>query len=215
MAPNYSIWVLNNSRFRKPQDIKGSKIGVFSVASTTTAFGILALKRVGLGGKDVKFIGVGGGPARVAALKSGAVDGFVQAYSANANLIARGEVRALINIGNYLPKPWIQGVYVAHKDFIEKNPKVVMKTIRGVFQAIDYTRANRVWAAKRLVVKLRFTPEGAKLAVAENILFPKLGRKISRPALQNVINFMAEYELMKKERLPSVDAMLYPSEFTR
>ncbi|MEE8449396.1 MAG: ABC transporter substrate-binding protein [Thermodesulfobacteriota bacterium] len=203
------------SRFKKPQDIKGGKIGVFSIASTTTAFGLLALKRVGLSGKDVKFVGVGGQPARVAAVKSGAIDGFVQAYHSNVNLIVRGEVRPLINIGNYLPKPWIEGTYVAHKDFIAKNPKVVMKTLRGIFQAIDYVRVHREWAAQKLVVKIHYSPAGAKLAVDEKVLYPQLGRKISRRALENVINFLVEYRFMKREKLPSVDAMLHPSEYTR
>ena len=214
-APNYSIWVLTNSPLRKPRDIKGRKVGVFRVASTTTAYGLLAIKRVGLTEKDVKFIGVGGQPARVAALKAGAIDGFVQAYSSNANLIAKGEIRPLINIGNYLPKPWIHGAYLAHKDFIGKKPEVVMKTVKGIFQGIDFARANRAWAARTLVAKLRFTPAGAKLAVAEGILYPKLGKKINRKALQNVINFMVEYGIVKRERVPPIDSMLYPSEFTR
>ena len=53
----------------------------------------------------------------------------------------------------------------------------------------------------------------AVLAVDEKVLFPKMGREISRLVLQNVIDFVVEYELMKKEHLPSVDSMLYPSEF--
>lgn len=214
-APNYSIWVLSNSPLRKAQDIKGGKIGVFSVASSTTAFGLLALRRVGLSEKDVRFVGVGGQPARVAAVKSGAIDGFVQAYHSNVDLVARGEVRPLINIGDYLPKPWIEGVHLAHKDFVGKNPKVVMKTIRGIFQAIDFVRANRYWAAERLMTKRGFSSAAAKLAVDEKVLFPKVGREISRRALQNVIDFVAEYELIKKERLPAVDSMLYPGEFVR
>lgn len=212
-APNYSIWVLSNSPLRKPRDIKGGKIGVFRMKSTSWALAVMALTSVGLSEKDVKFIGVGGQPARVAALKSGAIDGSLNAYDANASLLARGEVRALVNIGGHLPKPWIEGTYVAHRDFIAKKPEVVMKTVRGVFQAIDFIRANRAWAAEMLVAKSRFTPAGAKLAVDEKVLFPQLGQKISRRTLQNVMNFMVEYKLIKKERLPAVDSLLYPSEF--
>lgn len=214
MAPNYSIWVAAQSRFKAPEDIKGGKIGVERLGSTTAIFGLMALRRMGLSEKDVKFIGVGGQPERVAALKSGVIDGFVQAYQTNVELIARGEIRPLINIGDHLPKEWIDGAYLARKDFVEKEPQAVMKTVKGVFQAIDFVRANRSWAATQLVSHLRLSPAGARLAVDEKILFPRLGQKISRKALTNVINSLLEYGVIKKERLLPLDKILYPNEFT-
>lgn len=207
---DYHIWVLKNSRLREPRDLKGGKIGVFRVPSTTSALAMVAVKAAGLGAKDVKLVGVGGQPERVATLKSGVVDGFVQATSSNVDLIARDEIRSLININDHLPKDWVEGAIFSRKRFMEQNPKVVERALVAISQAIDFVRNNRVpWAVEKVKSQLRFTTEGARLAVDEKLLFqPGAPREFNKKALENVIEFYGSYRVIDKDKVPPLDSII-------
>lgn len=70
--------------------LKGLKIGVAALGGGTQTATLDAMKAAGLKPTDVTFIGVGGGPSRVAALSHGDVDGIVADPAAVLSVKAGG-----------------------------------------------------------------------------------------------------------------------------
>src|SRR3990172_6971731 len=67
--------LLAGAEIKRPEDLKGKKIGVTRIGSNTHYFTIQALRRVGLDpGREVTFIQTGGATENLAALLNGAID---------------------------------------------------------------------------------------------------------------------------------------------
>ena len=60
--------------FKSHADLKGMKIGVTAPGSSTHFFVLYLMAKAGLAPTDATFVGVGGGPAAVAAMKDGEID---------------------------------------------------------------------------------------------------------------------------------------------
>src|SRR5262245_22812598 len=76
--------VLGKPDMKRPEDLKGKKVGVGRFGGNTHYFVIQALKRLGMdAAKDIQTIQTGGGPETLAALISGSIDA--------AGLVAPGD----------------------------------------------------------------------------------------------------------------------------
>ncbi len=82
--------------------LKGLKIGVAALGGGTQTATLDAMKAAGLKPTDVTFIGVGGGPSRVAALSHGDVDGIVADPAAVLSVKAGGV--DTVEVVNYTSK---------------------------------------------------------------------------------------------------------------
>ncbi|MEE8450211.1 MAG: ABC transporter substrate-binding protein [Thermodesulfobacteriota bacterium] len=128
---DWGIWVSPNGPLKKPADLKGKKMGISRLGGTSHAIVKMLAKSLGIE-KDLDIVAVGGFRARVAGLKTGAIDAFPQAMSSAAPLVVKGGLRRLIDIGNMLPQPWIYGVTLATKDFLRTKPETARKSVRGM-----------------------------------------------------------------------------------
>ena len=207
----FSLWVLPTSHIKGPRDLKGAKIGISRKGGAAHAYGIVMAKGLGLE-QDVTFVTVGGVSERVAALKSGATDTFVQTFAPIATLVDKGELREVVSVKEFLPKEWTDIVVVARKDFAGKDPEVVRKGARAVIRAANFVQDNRAWAVEKLKSKLGYEEKAAESVHAE-LRFGKDG-KVNVKALENVVNFLAEYGIIAKEKAPKVDA-LYDRSFVQ
>lgn len=100
----WHIWVRGDGAIREPKGLKGARIGTLRIGGASSAFARLLVKGAGLSEREVKFIAVGGGRVRAAALMSGAVDAYVAATLSEMPLKAKGEIRSLISLKGLLPK---------------------------------------------------------------------------------------------------------------
>src|SRR3972149_985440 len=72
--------LMGKPEIKKPEELKGKKVGVTRIGSNTHYFAVQALRRFGLDpGRDVTFIQTGGEPQALAALTSGSVGASVVA----------------------------------------------------------------------------------------------------------------------------------------
>lgn len=195
------IWVSGTSRLKEPKDIKGAKIGISSLGSTPHVMGRVAAKRLGLE-KEVRFVGVGGHASRLAALKTGAIDGFISSFISVAELSLKGELRELINTGEYVPKEWTDNVMVSHKAFVQQEPALIGRIVKTSLKAIAFVTGNQAWTIEKMKSLSGYSEATAK-AVHEDmrIYFTKDGR-ISTKALENVAAFMVDYGLLAREKAP-------------
>src|SRR5712691_841522 len=72
--PGIVLAVRKGRPYKSPADLKGMKIGVTAPGSSSSFFVQYLMAKAGLKSADVSFVGVGGGPAAVDAMKSGELD---------------------------------------------------------------------------------------------------------------------------------------------
>lgn len=206
----FSIWVLPEGRIKEPKDLKGATIGSSRFGGAAYAFGYVMVKNLGLE-KEVKFVAIGGVAERIAALKTGATDAFVQTFPPVANLVAKGELKELMGVKGQLPKDWTDLVLLARPEIAEKSPGVVKRFVKAFFQSTNFVQDNRPWSVEKLKTELNFSDQAANL-VYEELRFSRDG-KINPKAFASVLEFITEYGILPKEKAPDI-GRFYTTRFT-
>ncbi|MBP2312317.1 ABC transporter substrate-binding protein [Azospirillum soli] len=130
------------------KELKGKKIGVTAPGSSTNFMVNYLLTRNGMKPEDVSFIGVGGGPSAVAAVKRGEIDAIANLDPVISQLEADGDITPIADtrtekgtLDTY-GGPYPAAVLYATQSFVEKNPKttqalvdVFVKTLKWLDQA--------------------------------------------------------------------------------
>jgi NitT/TauT family transport system substrate-binding protein len=147
--------VKDGSPIRSIADLKGKKIGMSPVGSSTYALVAAVLER-NYGLKPTDYTPVGGNEGRlVQFLERGDVD----AAALRAVTIASVPDLKLHKIGELVDEwkkmtksdlPPILGAAVMHKDFVAKNPDAAVKFVRAIMDATRFGQANNAEAAKFL-----------------------------------------------------------------
>lgn len=212
-SDDFAVWVASQSRFRKPQDLKGAKLGVSRLGGLEHAYGQLVAKQLGLS-KDMPFISTGGIRESLAVLVTGGIDGVVLTPGQMINLKLQGKVRDLLQVENYLPKPWTAYTIVARKDFVEKEPETVRRIVRSILEANRFimSKEGKPWALAKMKELSNYSDDGAKI-IYDTVHLSSDGR-LQREAIKNLADFMVEYGLMKATEVPPLDAV-YTEKFIR
>lgn len=205
----FFIWVRADSHIKEPKDLKGARIDALRLGSMNHAYGLLAAKALGLD-KDIKFVALGEGPAGLAALKAGKIDGRIGSFQFQAPLKFRGEIRELLTITDYFPREWVDNSVVARADFMEKKPDAIKNALKAVFKSVNFLAGNPQWAIDKMKSEYGYSDEVAR-AVYDSLSFSRDG-KITRRAMENVRDFLLEYGLVPRDKVPAVEA-LYTARF--
>ena len=148
--------ILAKREIKKPEDLKGRKIGINRIGSNPHYFAVQALRQKGLDpGKDVQFIQSGGAPETLAALASGALEA--------ASLTAPMDTRALALGFNYviygpdLRIPYAATTFVTLRPVIAKRSAVLGQFLRAMAEAAKIQHTDREFTYKVLGKQLRLT----------------------------------------------------------
>lgn len=208
---DFGIWVRVDSPIKDGRDLKGKKIDVLRIGGAAHAYGLAIAKSLGLEGQ-IRFIGTGGIQEQIAAVKSGAIDGTLTNLSSVAPVAAMGEIREILKIPDYLPRPWVNRVLYARKEFAEKNLEVAGRFVRAYLEAADFVMKNRDWAIEKMVSDSKFSADAAKLA------YPMLDYSrdgvVDEKGLANVLQFLLEYGIIPREKTPPL-GQIYTPKFTQ
>jgi ABC-type nitrate/sulfonate/bicarbonate transport system substrate-binding protein len=153
----------------------------------------------------------GGIRSQLAALKSGAVDAAMITLFAIAPLVVKGEVREVLHMVDYLPKPWMSRVVYARRDFLAKDPDSVGKMVKSLLQATKFVMANRGWTIEKMKSYSKYPPKAAELLYPK-LIYSKDGR-IDPKALSNVRQFLLDYKVISAADAPPLKE-LYTNQFT-
>lgn len=205
----YILLVSKDSPIKEPKDLKGARIGVTRMGSTTHAFAQAIAKSLGIE-KEMRIVATGGTAQNWAALRGGAIDGLISTNFASAKFQFEGVGRVLVSVRNYLPKEWPDLLIFARKDFADRNPEVARRMIRALLQGTDFVSKNPDWAVQKMK-EISGYPEELGRVMHKELHYVKDGR-INRKGLENVVNFMVEYGLIPKEKAPAVEA-IYTNKF--
>jgi NitT/TauT family transport system substrate-binding protein len=148
---NYQL--VTRPEVRGVEQLKGKKFGVSRFGSSAD-FGLRALlKRLGVDpAKDVSILQTGDEPARVAAIKSGNIEGTV----VNAPFGSEAEKLKLNVIADSVKMniPFFNTGLLGSKRYLEKQDAKVMNFLRAYLEAIKILKTEREYSVKALA---RFT----------------------------------------------------------
>ena len=155
--PDY--FLIARKEIRSIKDLKGKRVAIGSFGAPAD----LALRAVvneeGLDfDRDLVRLQMGGNSARYTSLVAGAVDATVLSPPFNLQAEKAG-YRDLLWLGERLELP-LAGLGV-RDETIQKNPKQILATIRAVFRAIAFAKANPEETMRMLIDWLRVDREVA------------------------------------------------------
>jgi NitT/TauT family transport system substrate-binding protein len=203
---NYQL--ITRPEIKSVEQLKGKKFGV-SRFSSSADFGMRAmLKRLGVDPvKDATILQIGDEPARVAAIKSGNIDGTV----ANAPFGIEAE-RLKLNVladSVKMDIPFFNTGLLGSKRFLDKQETKVMNFLRAYLESIKILKTEREYSIKALA---QFTRVQNLKAVQEGYdYFVKQLEPVPYPsvvAMQAVVDQIAETNPKAK----GIDAKNYVSD---
>lgn len=129
------------ANYKSPADLKGKKIGVTAPGSSTAMVVSFFLSKHGIQPNEVSFIGVGGGPAAVTAIKSGQVDAISNLDPIITTLVASGDLKVIADtrtvsdtqkiFGGNMPS----GSLMVSQEYIDANPDTVQRLANAIVRA--------------------------------------------------------------------------------
>src|SRR6478736_394795 len=139
---------------KRPEDLRGKKIGVSRIGGNSHYFTIQALRRYGMDAtKDVQFIQTGGDPETLAAFMSGSIDVANLTPPTDAQAIAKGYHYVIY--GPDLKIPYAATAFVTKRSVIAKRPQVIDNFMHAMAETAKLMHTDREFVYKVLGQYLR------------------------------------------------------------
>lgn len=127
---------------RKPEDLKGKRIGVSQIGASSDFIARYAVQQIGLNPeKDVVILGAGGMGQRWAALAGGHIEATV-AQPPYTLLARMGGYPMLIDLSKQ-DFQYTTSAVITTRAFIRSEPETVMNFMRGLADGMDFYRDER------------------------------------------------------------------------
>lgn len=165
------VWVRKDSPYQSIGDLKGKKIGVFSLNSTSFLLLRLALWKkydvdVTLDGGDFELVELPA-PSLLSSLATGAVEAATLSNLQSFQADRSGDYRMIVDSGGDLaeifPSAVVSSLLLTYAENTQKKPEVYKELLRVLAASSQYARDNRdeVFAAvsSRMNVDPAFLPE--------------------------------------------------------
>ncbi len=145
-APQIVVGVSTKTmpNFAALADLKGKKIGVSMLGSSTNRVVSLLWARAGLSPQDVTFVGVGTSGAALAAVRSGQIDAISNIDPIMTMLEQKGEVkiiadtRTLMGTQAVFGGPMAACCLFAPAEFLQKNPNTAQALANAVVRSLKW-----------------------------------------------------------------------------
>jgi NitT/TauT family transport system substrate-binding protein len=194
--------LIASGNLKRPEDLRGKKIGVSRIGSNSHYFTIQAMRRHGMEpGRDFSFLQTGGDPESLAALISGGIEVACLTPPTDAQGIARGYHYVIY--GPDLRIPYTATAFVTKRSTIAKRPQVMGNYMHAMAEASKIMHTDREFVYKVLGKYLRITDRSIMDAAynAEiKALEPRLG--VKDEALQAILEEVAQTDARAKKVKP-------------
>jgi NitT/TauT family transport system substrate-binding protein len=130
--------------YRSAADLKGMKIGVSAPGSSTNFFVMYMMSKAGLKPTDASYIGIGIGPAAIAAAKKGEIDAVSNVDPVMIKLEQDGDIKIIADSRTEEGTRALFGgsnpaaVLYLKQDFIEKNPNTVQALVNAFYKTLKW-----------------------------------------------------------------------------
>ena len=194
--------ILAKPEIKKPEDLKGKKLGVSRLGSNSHYFVIQALRRYGMEPADVNFIQTGGQVENLLALFNGAVDAATMTGpSGGTKAIAQG-FRYVV-YGPELRIPFAAATLVTRRSLMRARGPVVEKFVRVMAEAVKIMFADKELTYKVLGKQLRISDRNILDAAYDEeikVMEPRLEFKTE--AFQAILDETAKVDPRAKKIKP-------------
>ena len=185
--------IVGKPEIKKPENLKGKKIGVTRIGSNPHYLAVQALRHFGLETRDVAFIQTGGTPEALAALVSGGVDAAVLTAPIDAQAIGLGF--HYVVYGPDLRIPYAATTLNTRRSTMAKRPQVLGRFMRVMAESAKILHTDKEFTYKVFGKQLRLDDRkilDAAYNAEIKILEPRL---VIRPeALQAILDEISPTE---------------------
>ena len=194
--------LIAGGNLRRPEDLKGKRIGVSRIGSNTHYFTIQALRRYNLEpNRDYSFLQTGGDPESLLALVSSGIEVACLTPPTDAQAIAHGFHYVIY--GPDLKIPYTATAFVTKRSVIARRTQTMAQYMRAMAEASKIMFTDREFVYKVLGKNLRLS-DRAILDAAYNAeikaLEPRLN--IKNEALQAILDEVAQTDPRAKKVKP-------------
>lgn len=192
---------LAKPEIKKPENLKGKRIGVSRIGSNPHYFAVQALRRFGLDSRDVSFIQTGGAPETLAALVAQGIDAAVLTAPTDSQALGLGYQYVIY--GPDLRIPYAATTFNTRRSVIAKRPQVIGRFMRAMAESAKILHTDKEYTFRVLQKYLR-VDDRKILEAAYNaeikVLEPRLALKLE--ALQANLDEIAPIEPRAKNVKP-------------
>lgn len=209
------IWVKKNSPYKTLADLKGKKIGSYSLRATGTTWIRIALWKkhganVSYKGGDFQWVQIPA-PALLSALEAGRVDAatliHAQAYKArktgNYRVLAwtNKDIREIFGIDS------LSAVNVTYPEKLKARPEAFKEFNRMIHESVKYAVANADKVGAEIAKTTKVEPAYFKAWINDYSYFPGAIGKDDRKAMTTVWSMAKEMGILKA--VPDADKVIW------
>jgi len=148
--------IMGKPEIKRPEDLKGRRVGVGRFGSNTHYFVIQALRKLGMdAAKDIQAIPTGGGPESLAALVGGRVDAAALVAPGDAGAASQG-FRMVVN-GPELRIPYAATTLATLRSLIAKRGPAIGRFMRVMAESAKILHTDKIFVYKVLGKYMRIT----------------------------------------------------------
>ncbi len=183
----FEVWSMPG--VKEPAQLKGTKMGVTRIGSTTHFVARSVLKHWGLRSDgDVTFIQTGGQPELFAALKSGAVQSAVlntgpfTIRAQKENFLRLADVAAM-------GRPYVYGTVAARESFIKNRPDVIGRFAKAFVEGIHRFKTDKSLALATIekYTKSKTTAESEQVYEIYAQRYTKRAPEVTAEGMQTIL----------------------------
>jgi NitT/TauT family transport system substrate-binding protein len=186
---------------KRPENLKGKKIGVSRIGSNPHYFAVQALRQFGIESRDVSYIQAGGAPETLAALLAQGIDAAVLTVPTDAQALKLGY--HYVVYGPDLRIDYAATTFNTRRSIMAKRSPVIGRFMRAMAEAAKIMHTDREFVYKVMEKYLRIDDRKlleASYNVEIKALEPRLAIKLE--GLQSILDEIAPAEPRAKAIKP-------------
>jgi NitT/TauT family transport system substrate-binding protein len=161
--------VMARSELRRPEDLRGKKIGVTRLGAASHLVLLIMLRGWKMNPNDVQTIQVGSSPAMMAALEKGGIDAAVLTEPTFFFAEDQG-YRTLADLAD-MDIYYLHSMIDTTRAYLRTNRDVALRFMKGYVEGIAYFKRNRKESIEVLAKKLRTAPAQTKYLERSHALY--------------------------------------------
>ena len=195
--------ILARAEIKRPEDLKGKKLGLSRLGSNSHYFVIQALRKSGVDPNEVTFIQTGGQVENLAALFSGNVDAATMTGPSGGTRAAAQGYRYVV-YGPDLHIPFAAAALITRRSLLNARGPAIEKFVRATAEAMKILFLDKELTYKVLAKQLRISDRKLLDAAYDEeikVLEPRLEFKTE--AFQAIIDETGKVDARAKKFKPS------------